>query len=53
MQKKFGREMFKERPFRIPKRRWKYNIKMDTKEMMCEVVGWIQQAQDGVQRQLL
>jgi hypothetical protein len=30
-----------------PKHKRKYNIKMDFKELMCEIVGWINLIQDG------
>jgi hypothetical protein len=34
------------RPFERPRRRWKDNINMDIKEIMCEVVDWIQVTQN-------
>jgi hypothetical protein len=29
-----------------PRRRWENNIKMDLQEVGCEVMGWIELAQD-------
>jgi len=34
------------RPLRIPRCRWKDNIKMDLQEVGCAVVDWIELAQD-------
>jgi hypothetical protein len=31
---------------RRPKRRWEDNIKMDLQEVRCEVMGWIDVAQE-------
>jgi hypothetical protein len=32
-----------------PRQRWRYNIKMNLREVQCEDVDWIQVAQDMVQ----
>ena len=34
------------RPLGRPRRRWEDNIKMDLQEVGCEVMGWIELAQD-------
>ena len=34
------------RPPARPRRRWEDNIKMDLKEVGCESIDWIDQAQD-------
>ena len=34
------------RPLGRPRRRWKYNIKMDLQEAECGVMDWIELAQD-------
>jgi hypothetical protein len=37
------------RPLGRPRRRWKYNIKMDLREMGLDEANWIRLAQDRVQ----
>jgi len=34
------------RPFGRPRRRWEKNIKVDIQEVGCEVMDWIELAQD-------
>jgi hypothetical protein len=34
------------RPFRRPRRRWEYNVRMYLREIRWEVVDWIHLAQD-------
>jgi hypothetical protein len=36
-------------PLGRPRHRWEINIKMDVREVGCEIVGWIQVAQNKVQ----
>jgi len=36
-------------PLQRSERKWNYDFKMDLKEIECEGVVWIQQAQDKVQ----
>jgi hypothetical protein len=43
-----GRPEFK-KPLRRPKRRWKYNIKLEIGDIGIEVENWIQLAEDRVQ----
>jgi hypothetical protein len=41
----------RKRSFGRHRHRWENNIKMDVKEIVCEVMNWIQEAQDKVQQQ--
>jgi hypothetical protein len=34
------------RPLRRPRRRWEDNIRMDLREIWCEVVDWMNLSQD-------
>jgi hypothetical protein len=34
------------RPLGIPRHRWEDNIKMDVQEVGCEIMDWIELAQD-------
>ena len=45
--------IYTSRPRERPRRRWEYNIKMDLQEVGCEVVDWIELAQDRDRRQAL
>jgi len=40
------------RPLERPGRGWKDNMKMDLQEVGCEVLGWIDPAQDMDRRRL-
>lgn len=40
-------------PFEWPTRRWENNIKVNLKEIGCEVAGWIQLAQSKIPRRVL
>jgi hypothetical protein len=36
----------KKRALRKPRRRWKDNVKIEIKEIRCEVINWIDVAED-------
>jgi hypothetical protein len=36
----------RKRPFGRPRRRWEVNIKMDLQDVGCEVMDWVELAQD-------
>jgi hypothetical protein len=42
----FGRKTWENRPLGRPKCRWKYNNKMNVKEVGCRGMDWIELAQD-------
>jgi hypothetical protein len=42
----FSGETKRERPLRIPRRRWENNIKLDLQEVGCEGIAWIDVTQD-------
>jgi len=42
----FGEETWEKRPLGRPRCRWEDNIQMDLQEVGCEVMDWIELAQD-------
>jgi len=45
----FNWKPWRKRPLGTPRRRFKYNIKIDVKEIVSEGMEWVQMAQDKIQ----